>query len=65
MGAPKDLDIDNKNLFGVHGENARVVVDENGVDIMERFNAFRRGAENYRVSDALGTYLRCFTDVNM
>ena len=49
------LDIDNEKLSGILGETARVMVDENGVEIMEGFDAFRGGAEDYRVSDALGT----------
>lgn len=49
------LDINNEHLSGILGETARVLVDENGVEIMEGFDAFRGSAEDYRVSDALGT----------
>ena len=49
------LAIDNKHLSGILGETARPVVDENGAEVMEGYDAFRGTVEDYRVSDAMGT----------
>ena len=49
------LAIDNEHLSGILGETARAVVDENGAEVMEGYDAFRGSVEDYRVSDALGT----------
>ena len=49
------LAIDNEHLSGILGETARAVVDENGAEVMEGYDAFRGSVEDYRVFDALGT----------
>ena len=49
------LAIDNEHLSGILGETALPVVDENGAEVMEGYDAFRGSVEDYRVSDALGT----------
>ena len=49
------LDVENPVLSGILGETARPVKDENGVEVMEGFDAFRGTVEDYRLSSALGS----------
>ena len=49
------LAIDSPNLSGILGETARPVVDENGSEVMEGYDAIRGNVADYRVTDALGT----------
>ena len=49
------LSLENESLSGILGETARPVLDEDGREIMEGYEAFRGTVEDYRVSDALGT----------
>lgn len=49
------LSLDSETLTGILGETARPVLDEDGHEIMEGYNAMRGTVEDYRVSSALGT----------
>ena len=49
------LSLENESLSGILGETARPVLDEDGREIMEGYEAFRGTVEDYRVSSALGT----------
>ena len=49
------LSLENESLSGILGETARPVLDEDGREIMEGYEALRGTVEDYRVSSALGT----------
>ena len=49
------LSLENESLSGTLGETARPVLDEDGREIMEGYEALRGTVEDYRVSSALGT----------
>ena len=49
------LTLENESLSGTLGETARPVLEEDGREIMEGYEAFRGTVEDYRVSSALGT----------
>ena len=49
------LSVDHESLSGLLGETARPVIDDNGSDVMDGFDAFRGTVEDYKVVDALGT----------
>ena len=49
------LSLDNESLSGILGETARPVLDEDGHEVMEGYDAFRGTVEDYRVSGPLGT----------
>ena len=49
------LSIENECLSGILGETARPVLDEDGREVMEGYEAFRGTVEDYRVSGPLGT----------
>ena len=50
------LNIENPMLSGILGETARPVRDENGLEVMEGFEAFRGTVDDYAVSGSLGTH---------
>ena len=49
------LSLENESLSGILGETVRPVLDEDGREVMEGYNAFRGTVEDYRVSGPLGT----------
>ena len=49
------LNIENESLSGILGETARPVLDEDGREVMEGYEAFRGTVEDYRVSGPLAT----------
>ena len=49
------LSIENESLSGILGETARPVLDKDGHEVMEGYEAFRGTVEDYRVSGPLGT----------
>ena len=50
------LSLENESLSGILGETARPVLDKDGREVMEGYEAFRGTVEDYRVSGPLGTY---------
>ena len=52
---PDGWSLDHQLLSGILGETARPVLDEDGREVMEGFEAFRGTAQDYRVSGPLGT----------
>ena len=49
------LSLENESLSGILGETARPVLDKDGREVMEGYEAFRGTVEDYRVSGPLGT----------
>ena len=49
------LSLENESLSGILGETARPVLDVDGREVMEGYEAFRGTVEDYRVSGPLGT----------
>lgn len=50
------LEVNSPELSGILGETARFVYDQDGVEVMDGFEAFRGDVEDYRVSGPLGTH---------
>ena len=49
------LSLENESLSGILGETARPVLDKDGREVMEGYEAFRGTVADYRVSGPLGT----------
>ena len=49
------LSVHHESLSGLLGETARPVIDDNGSEVMDGYDAFRGTVEDYKVVDALGT----------
>ena len=49
------LSLENKSLSGILGETSRPVLDKDGREVMEGYEAFRGTVEDYRVSGPVGT----------
>ena len=57
------LSLENESLSGILGETARPVLDENGREVMEGYEAFRGAVDDYRVSGPLGTQFALLNEV--
>ena len=56
------LSLDEASLSGLLGETARPVLDEDGREIMDGYDAFRGTVEDYRVSGPLGSEFALLTN---
>ena len=56
------LSLESQSLSGILGETARPVLGEDGLPIMEGYEAFRGTVQDYRVSSSLGTHFALLND---
>ena len=58
------LNVENPKLSGILGKTARPVRDENGLEVMDGFKAFRGTVDDCAVSESLGTHSPSLTNAS-